>query len=217
MSPALWALIGVSAITAVAVVMWRDDGRTAAETSPEPVRVEVGGRQLTVPKNAVRFADQRKPGPQSRLDLALSFPEFAGRGRDTAARFDTPDLAPDILYLTIAPRQDGWDSASRLATVYARFFVGEPWDGPAGLQGRRLSPKSGYGDEEIWMEPGVVHPFVARCFPLTPGEPPTVCLNDTNHGSLSVSLRFPKALLAQWRDLDAGLDIRLADWGVETR
>jgi len=218
MSPRTWVLSGLAAaVTAVAVVAWRDDGRALPETSPEPIRVEVAGRPLVLPKNAVRFADERLPGPQARLDLALSWPELAGRTDETAARFDTPDYARDILYVTIRPRRDGSDGATRLATVYARFFVGEPWAGPGGLQGRRLAPKSGYGDEEIWLEPGAVRPFVARCFPLAPGEPADMCLVDTVHGSLEVSLRLPKALLGQWREIDAALDTRLAAWGVEVR
>jgi hypothetical protein len=220
MSPRLRAVIGLVAVAlaaAVVAVLLRDDGRTATETSPEPVRLVVGGRPLMIPRNAVRFADQRVPGPQARIDLALSWPELEGRTEATAARFDTPDYARDIVHLTLRPRHEGADGAARLATVYARFFIGEPWEGPGGLQGRRLAPKSGYSDEEIFFETGVVRPFVARCFPLAPGEPTAMCLSDTLHGAISVELRFPKALLADWRALDAALDSRLAGWGIETR
>lgn len=210
-------LAAVAATTALAVVALRDDGRSAAETSPAPVRLEIGGRPLDLPLNAVRFVDQRTPGPQPRVDLALTWPELEGRTAANAARFDTPDYAADVLYLTIQPRRDGWDGATRLSAVYARFFVGDPWEGPGGLQGRRMAPKSGYGDEEIYLEPGAVRPFVARCFPLAPGEPAAMCLTDTVHGSLMVTLRLPKALLGHWREIDAALDARLAGWGVETR
>ena len=221
MSSRIRALVGlaVAAVVAVAVaaLVRRDDGHGAPVTSPAPLRIELGGRPLAIPANAIRFADQRVPGPQARVDLALSWPELAGRTETTAARFDTPDLAPDIVHVTLRPRQDASDSATRLAAVYARFFVGEPRPGPGGLQGRRLSPKSGYADEEIWLEPGVVRPFVARCFPLSPGEATKLCLHDVIHGSLLVTLRFPVTLLGEWRDLDAALDGRLAAWGVEVR
>lgn len=220
MSPRLRAVIGlvvVALAAAVVAVLLRDDGRTATETSPEPVRLVVGGRPLMIPRNAVRFADQRVPGPQARIDLALSWPELEGRTEATAARFDTPDYARDIVHLTLRPRHEGADGAARLATVYARFFIGEPWEGPGGLQGRRLAPKSGYSDEEIFFETGVVRPFVARCFPLVPGEPAAMCLSDALHGAISAELRFPKALLGDWRALDAALEGRLAGWGIETR
>ncbi len=218
MSPRTLVLIGLAAVAAViAVVMWHDDGAGRPETSTTPVRIELGGRPLAVPANAIRFADQRVAGPQTRVDLALSWPELEGRSEATAGRFDTPDYAPDIVHLTLQPRRDAWDSATRLAAVYARFFIGDPLDGPAGLQGRRLSPKSGYADEIVYLEPGAVRPFVARCFPLTVGEPPKMCLHDVVHGSLLVTLRFPVALLGKWREIDDALDGRLAGWGVEVR
>lgn len=210
-------LAAAAVVTALAVVWLRDDGRSAPETSPAPVRLEIGGRPLDLPLNAVRFVDQRTAGPQPRVDLALVWPELEGRSATNAARFDTADYAADVLYLTIRPRRDDLDGAARLATVYARFFVGDPWEGPGGLQGRRMAPKSGYGDEEIYFEPGAVRPFVARCFPLAPGEPNAMCLADTVHGGLMVSLRLPKALLGRWREIGTALDARLAGWGVEPR
>ncbi len=220
MSPRNRLLIGLAAVlaaaTAVAVVIRRDDVGVSP-TSPQPIRLEIGGRPLDIPANAIRFSDQRVPGTRTRVDLALSWPELDGRSDTTAPRFDTSDQAADIVYLTLQPRHDTWDSATRLTAVYARFFVGEPWAGPGGLQGRRMSPKSGHADEEIYLEPGAVRPFVARCFPLAPGEPSRMCLRDVVHGNLLVTWRFPTALLGAWRDLDAGLDARLAGWGVEVR
>lgn len=214
---ALIALFGLAAAGAAAVVLWRGTETDLPTTSPAPLRIEIGGRPLTVPANTVRFTEQRRPGSHPSIDLAVTWPELDGRTEATAARFDTPTYAPDILYLSIRPRQDAWDSAARLAAVYARFFVGEPWPGPAGLQGRRLSPKSGYADEIVYHEPGAVRPFVTRCFPLTAGEPPKMCLRDVVHGNLLVSLRFPEELLERWREIDAALDTRLAAWGVEVR
>ena len=221
MSPRTRVLIGLAAalaaVAAVAAVIGRDDAGGVPETSGEPVRLEVGGRPLVIPRNAIRFADQRIAGPQTRIDLALTWPDLEGRTDTTAPRFDTPDQAADIVHLTIRPRHDAFDSATRLTAVYSRFFVGEPAAGPGGLQARRLSPKSGYGDETVYLEPGAVRPFVARCFPLTPGEPARMCLRDVVHGTLLVTWRFPEALLADWHALDAALDTRLTAWGVEVR
>ncbi|MDK9695236.1 MAG: hypothetical protein OEL76_02455 [Siculibacillus sp.] len=214
---ALIGLLGLAAAGAAALVLWRGTGPGLPATSPTPLRIEIGGRPLTLPANTIRFADQRVPGPHLGVDLALTWPELEGRSERTAARFDTPHYALDVVHLSIRPRQDTWDSASRLAAVYARFFIGEPWPGPAGLQGRRLSPKSGYADEVVYHEPGAVRPFVARCFPLAAGEPPKMCLRDVLHGNLLVTLRFPEVLLEHWRELDAALETHLAAWGVEVR
>ena len=216
---ALIALLGLAAAgaAAVALFVWRATPHGLPPTSPTPLRIEIGGRPLSIPANTVRFDEQRVAGPHGEIDLALVWPELEGRSAATASRLDTPNYAADVLHLSIRPRQDAWDSAARLAAVYARFFIGEPWAGPAGLQGRRLSPKSGYADEVIWHEPGAVRPFVARCFPLAAGDPAKMCLRDVVHGTLLVTVRFPEAMLDHWRDFDAALDGRLAAWGVEVR
>jgi len=208
----------LAGLVAVALVLWRDENiRERPELSPEPTLVTVADRSLAIPRNALRFVGQRRPGTQTRLDLALSWPELAGRTPQTTARFDAEDASNDIVWVTITPRGEAMDSAARLATVWVRLFVGDPWEGPAGLQGRRLSPKSGYDGEEIYFEPGVVHPFVARCYPLVPGEAVTTCLHDEIAGPLAVQWRFPRALLADWPHLVEGLTARLAEWGVTPR
>lgn len=211
-----WILAPVLAgLVAVALVLWRDENaRERPELSPDPVAVTVADHPLAIPKNALRFVGQRRPGPQMRLDLALSWPELAGRTPQTTARFDAEGPIPDVIWVTVTPRGDAIDGAARLATVWVRLFVGDPWDGPTGLQGRRLSPKSGYDGEEIYFEPGVVHPFVARCYPLAPGEPVATCLHDEIVGPLAVQWRFPRGLLPEWPHLAEGLTARLAEWGV---
>lgn len=217
MSRTTWISAALAALLGVAVVLWRDDpGHETSETSPEPVAVTVAGHDLRVPLNAIRFPAQRVPGPQARLDLAVIAPDWRGRTAADAARFDAPAETSEVVWVTLAPAGGELDSAARLATVYARFFVGEPLEAPAdlGLVGRRLSPQAGYVGEEVWFEPGVVRPFVARCWPLAPGGAPTACLSEEAVGGLMVSRRFARARLGQWRDLRTGLSARLAEWGV---
>lgn len=217
MSRTTWILAVLAGLVAVALVWWRDGpGRETSETAPTPVAVEVGGHALRVPMNVIRFPAQRRPGPQDRLDLAMLLPDWSGRTAADAARFDATGAVSDVIWVTLKPATGEMDSAARLATVYARVFVGEPLagDAEAGLIGRRLSPEAGYAGEEVWFEPGVVRPFVARCWRLAPDGPVTTCLTETTVDGLTVSRRFPRTRLAQWRDLDAGLAARLADWGL---
>ena len=216
MSRSMWLVAVLIAVAAaIAVVMWRDAAdRETSETSPEPVAVTVAGRALSIPRNAIRFAAQRRAGPRDRLDLALVLPEWSGRTDATSARFDVVGRPPDVVWLTIEPSRDGIDAAARLATVYSRLFVGDPREGPNGLVGRGLSPKAGYVDEEGWFEPGVVRPFVARCWPPAPGEEADVCLHDMVVAGVAVGLRFPKSMLADWPRLREGLRARLAEWGL---
>lgn len=208
----------LAAVLGVAIALWRaDGGRETSETSPEPVAVTVGGLALTVPKNAIRFPAQRRPGVQDRLDVALLPPDWTGRTAADADRFDAPAEASEVVWVTIAAaRPDQMDSAAILATVHARLFVDEPLaaDPALGLVGRRLSAKAGYEGEEVWFEPGAVRPFVVRCWALAPGGPVATCQGDERIGDVMVVRRFPRAALADWRRLDAGLKAKLAEWGV---
>lgn len=215
-----WIAAAAAAALGVGLVLWREDfGRETIEVSADPVAVTVADLPLRVPKNAVRFPAQRIAGPQPRLDLALLPPEWTGRTRQTADRFDEPAETSSVVWVTVSPATDQLESAARLATVYARLFVGEPLDAPEtlGLVGRHLSPQAGYAGEEVWFEPGVVHPFVVRCYPLVPGGPVTTCLGEERHGALMIARRFSRAHLAEWRSLRDGLAARLAAWGVPDR
>lgn len=212
-----WILAGLAAALAAAVVLWRDDrGRETIETSPAPVAVTVAGHDLAVPMNAIRFPAQRHPGPQARLDLALLAPDWSGRTAANADRFDEPAANSDVVWVTLTRAEGTGDSATRLATVYARFFEGDPLGAPEdlGLVGRRLAAKSGYVGEEVWFEPGVVRPFVARCWPLAQNGPVATCRTEETVAGLSIALRFPRARLASWRELRTGLLARLAEWGA---
>ena len=212
-----WILATLAAALAVALVLWRDgSSRETAETSPLPVAVDLAGHRLELPMNAIRFPAQRRPGPQERLDLALLFPEWTGRTPADADRFDETGGGVDVIWVTLAPAGAEMDQAARLATVYARLFVGDPLEADVdlGLVGRHLSPEAGYVGEEVWFEPGVVHPFVARCWPLAPNGPVTTCLNEEIVDGVMVGRRFPRAHLARWREIRDGLDARLAQGGL---
>lgn len=217
MSKTTWILAGLAAAFAAGLALWRDDrGRETIETSPAPVAVTVAGHDLAVPMNAIRFPAQRRPGPQPRLDLALVAPDWSGRTAANADRFDDPAASSDVVWVTLTKAEDASDSATRLATVYARFFEGDPLEAPEdlGLVGRRLAAKSGYVGEEVWFEPGAVHPFVARCWPLAPNGPVATCRTEETAAGLSIALRFPRARLASWRELRTGPFARLAAWGA---
>jgi hypothetical protein len=219
MSRSTWIAVALAALAGVGLVVWRQDGgRETIDVSAEPIAVTVAGHALRVPKNAIRFPAQRLPGPQPRLDLALLPPDWSGRTPQNADRFDEPAERSSVVWVTLAPAAGELDSAARLATVYARLFVGEPLEAPdaLGLTGRRLSPQAGYAGEEVWFEPGVVRPFVARCYPLAPDAPVAACVGEETAAGLTVTRRFSRARLADWRELRAGLAARLADWGVPT-
>lgn len=216
MSKIGWVLaVIVPAATAIGIVLWDDEnGRERPELSTRPIALTVAEQPLTIPANVLRFVGQRRPGAHGRLDLALAWPDLAGRGETNVDLFDAPGRQPDIVWVTITPRGEAMSGIERLATVYGRLFVGEAWEGPAGLQGRRLSAKAGYVGEEVYYEPGAVRPFVARCYARDATGPVDTCLHDEVIGRLWVQWRFARERLDDWQGLAERMETRLAEWGA---
>lgn len=177
-----------------------------------PLTVTIAGEPLAVPSDWIRFGSQRRSGAANRLDLGLTWPDLQPEPRPGAEKPSpapagataTPaqDIEKPVLVFAVEPRPTELDMAGRLATVYARFILPDAIDAPEGLSGRKLAAGSGYEDEELYFEPGAVHPFVARCFPLERKGPIGTCLTDHNIGrGLNLSMRFPRRLLPDWRAL----------------
>lgn len=172
------------------------------------VPIRIAGDRLVVPSDLVRFDDQRRPGDHVRVDLAVLWPSMEGAEGPNDPRFDQVGPNAPVVFLGIEARDSDYDTTSRVATVYGRYFEGAPFDGPSGLQGRSMAAGSGYDDEIVLFEPGVVRPFAARCFALPDstgeGEQPTrVCLRELLVGSqLIATYRIREAWLADWRRID---------------
>jgi hypothetical protein len=200
-------IFAIGGLTRTVIEVYHDamvlTGLTADRT---PVSLAIGAEELAIPANMIRSDRTRRGGPVERADLALYWPTLDGYTDDLADAFrnDGPD-AP-IIYATISTRDERLDATGRLDEVYSRFFIDKPLPGPAGLVGRKLKPESGYGGEIIYFMPSEPRPFVARCLAEATPEMPATCLRDVNFGrGLSVLYRFNRDLLADWRNLDAGM------------
>lgn len=204
------SLAGVTLLGVVLVLFGRDDD----DLSTRPVALTIAGETLAVTANHIRFADQRRGGALDRVDLALIWPGLDGQTAETRAAFAAPGAesvpgAPGaaVLQIAVEPRSVALDSAARLASVYVRFFAPDAPDAVTappvdGLSARRFVAGSPYADETLYFEPGAVHPFVARCFPRAVGDVRRLCLTEMAFGrGLVAAIRFPPALLSEWRTL----------------
>jgi hypothetical protein len=122
-----------------------------------------------------------------------------------------------LVFVTFEPRDTDLDTADRIATIYQKFLAPAPIlasqsAGPDGLERRAFLPGTSYEGEALYFEPGSVHPFAARCFPMRTGEAPITCLRDLRLGKhLLATIRFPIAALTDWRRLRDRIDGILAD------
>ena len=202
------ALVAAAALLAVgASLRWIRDAMRGAGFSedPTPVALRLGDEALSIPANMIRFADQRRDHAPTRVDLHVLWPELEGYSAVNSSAF-ADGTSDRIVHLSLRPRDATLDEAARLRAVYGKLFAGEPSAGPEGLVVRRLGVGSGYDGEEVYYQPDAAAPFVARCLAEDGRGLPLTCLREVQAGTgLSVTQRFPKALIGQWRALDARL------------
>ena len=122
-----------------------------------------------------------------------------------------------LVFMTVEPRETDLDTADRIATIYQKFLAPEQLSGPGGLTRRNFLPGSAYDGEELYFEPGSVHPFAARCFAVDKGQQPISCLRDVRLGKhLLATIRFPYGALNDWRTVRDRTDVILTEMTGDT-
>ena len=210
--------LGLAVLAAAGLLFdWLSDGRLGliapapVALGATPVAVTLAGENLWIPANLIRFAGERHPGRLDRLDLALRLPDLTGQTAETAADFLTPARDGRLVFITIAPAAGALDTAAMLATIYQRYLDPAEAPGPAGLVRRTFRHDTSYAGDELYFEPGSVHPFAARCFAGKAGEPLVSCMRDVHLGDrLMATIRLPYRELPNWAGLAERLDAILS-------
>lgn len=170
-----------------------------------PREVVIGNNVISAPANTIRFERARRHGIAQRLDLYLRWPEMQGYTELARDDFNHAGGSKRIVFLTFEERMMSRDMSGRFAPIYSAMIARPGTEGPAGLTLYAFDQKSGYLNEVLAVgeRPGQ-EPFVARCLDgASAGESLAPCERDIHVGdNLSLSYRFPKELLANWRDLE---------------
>ncbi len=170
--------------------------------------VVIGNDVIAVPANIIRFAQARRDGVASRLDLYLRYPQMDGYSEAARGDFNHTGSAKDIIFLSFEPRMMSRDMSGRFAPIYSALIVQPGVPGPGGTTLYNFTEKSGYLNEVLAVgnRPGK-DPFVARCL-IGPSADESLapCERDIQvGGSLSLTYRFPKSFLSDWQTLDAAI------------
>lgn len=187
-------------------------GRTialAGHTTDTTVQgIVIEDEMLAVPSNMIRFAAERRSGDARKLDIYLSWPSLNGYSEAERALFNHAGPEHRIVFATFEPRSMARDMTQRLNPIY-RLLIEEPGEPvEAGLVAHRFIAASGYGDETLVVDPTRFRaPFVARCISGPEADAALApCERDIDIGNnLSMRYRFPRALLTEWRQLDASM------------
>lgn len=168
--------------------------------------IVIGNNVVVTTDNTIRFERQRHDGVTSRLDLYFRWPQMDGYSREASADFNNASGVRNVLFVSFEPRMMSRDMSGRFEPIYKSLIVEPPSPGPGGLAVYNFSEKSGYLNEVLAVAPrGEADPYVVRCLAGASAEESLApCERDIQLGDeLSLSYRFPKELLPDWRQLDA--------------
>jgi hypothetical protein len=142
-----------------------------------------------------------------RIDLAAFYPNFtpAGQTRDIAEDTDLGERYQRLVFITLTPADESLDPADRTARLYARFLETDGWTQPGGLIARAFQAGSPFEGDELYYVAPEGRDFAARCSRPSQTRPtPNTCIADYRDHDLDVEVRFPAALLSEWRSLIDG-------------
>lgn len=198
-------IIATAACMVVGYLLW-PTWQKAPAGEPAHIPVSVGGTLFNVPARAFRIKVQKHSGPQERVDLAFSYPSLIppqGPRPVSAEAFEQDSKDPsDRLFVSIVTHGNALAPDVRARTIYPRYLDAPSAPPQDGLLNRPFRDSSPYGGEDLYFaqQPALI----ARCSRdgLTPG----TCLSERRDGNADLTFRFPRAWLAQWRDVAGAMD-----------
>jgi len=191
------------AVALVAYLLWPTWSANGLST-PERLPISVGGAVFNVPAAAIRMNVQRHTGPQERIDLAFGFPSLDPPEAPKHVTAETVDEAQPIdrIFVSISAHHDALAPDARLRTIYPRYLEQTSTPLEDGLTMRAFRNSTPYNGEDLFFAdtPGLT----ARCSrdSATPG----MCLSERRIDGADLTFRFPRAWLAQWRDVANAMD-----------
>jgi hypothetical protein len=152
---------------------------------------------------------QRRPGTQTRVDLAYLWPSLIPPNPAIKVVDGAPVDPNERLFVTIQAGDGTLPLIERVQNIYPRYLVAEPVAGPQGLTLRPFRDGTPYQGEELVFESGAPEHFLARCSRKGVSNS-GVCLLERRIGSADVTLRFPRDWLSDWQSVAAGIDKLMA-------
>ena len=196
--------IGACAIGIVAYLLWPTWGVEKLD-DPSRLPISVGNTLFNVPTKAVRVKLQKRTGPQERVDLnfvypSLEAPEAPPRLTAETVEENLPDI--DRIFLSIAAHHDALSPDDRTRTIYPRYLDQNSGSLKDGLSIRPFRDNTPYASEDLVYASSPQ--IIARCTRDT--KTPGMCLAERRIEGADLTFRFPRAWLAQWRDVAGAMD-----------
>ncbi len=191
-------------------------GRGQEEPAPtdatRTIDLSVGAKRLRIPANYILLASARRGGAMNEIGLIAILPEL--QGYTLGAAPDLTSNAPDsrVVHIVLKSGTQLLPEQERFERVYSTQLddpKGKP--GPYGLKQYGFRADSGYHDQDLFAGTTDTGPVMFLCAKIAAEIVSPSCMRDLPAGDgLSLSYRFKRAHLSDWRKIDAGIRTRLA-------
>jgi hypothetical protein len=201
--------LALLAVGYVAFVLWpRWPGADGLNAPALPITV--AGELFNVPPAAIRLPTQRHAGPQERLDLAFLWPSLSPPDPTAKPSLSDEPNALDRLFVTIAAADGTLPPVERINAIFRRYLADERFESPDGLTIMSFRDGTPYQGEDLYLDGAAPEKFLTRCTRPGTGGTPGMCLYEQRIGAASLTVRFPREWLADWRGLARAIDRLIA-------
>jgi hypothetical protein len=210
--PALASILAVGclALGYVTHLLWPRWPEPAAALDAPSLPIVISGTLFNVPPGAIRVPVQRRPGTQERVDLVFLWPALKPPDPATRPTLETLSAGGDRIFVTVSSSSDLLPVTQRLKIIYPRYIEAWPITGADGLTLFAFRADSPYRGEDLAIDRSAPEHFLARCSRDGNGPTRAVCLAERRVGEADITLRFPRAWIANWRDVANGIDRLIA-------
>jgi hypothetical protein len=189
-----------------------------AEEQPAPtdatrmIALSVGATPFRIPANYIAMASARRGGALNELALIATLPDLQGYTLDAAPDLtaNTPDSR--VVNIMIKNGQAVLPEQQRIERIYLMQVEddkGKP--GPYALRQYVFRADSGYHDQDLFVGTTDAGPAVFLCTKLAAEMVSPSCLRDLPlTDDLSLSYRFKRGHLGEWRRIDTDMRTRIA-------
>lgn len=178
------------------------------------IALKVHGHAFYIPANYLEYASARQGGSKREIALFALLPGMTGWSNWSAATFAGNSPDSPVIFMTIRDEKLNLTEAERLKRVYLGYVTdpkGKP--GPYGLTQYRFKPGSGYKDDDLYVGDLAGTPIVLLCERPAAQVPSLNCRRDMLIApGVSLSYRFKRTHLAQWRRIGEGVDRLVASF-----
>jgi hypothetical protein len=181
----------------------------APTTDASAVSLSVRGVHFTVPGNYLESRASRRGGDLDEMTLSALLPDMRGYSAGDAGLFLSNAADSPLVHLVLRGDTNTLSSADRLARIYQPYFA-DPGGAPDqfGLTRYEFRDGTGYERNDLYAGDSGPGSLLLLCERPAQDLPSPNCLaiDRPVAPGVTLSYRFKRAQLSQWRQIDSSVD-----------